>query len=68
MRYADVSFRFPGTEQGVFDLDFHAAPGKTVALVGPTGSGKTTTLSLLQRLRVPDKGHASSSTATTSPT
>jgi ATP-binding cassette subfamily B protein len=57
VRYADVSFRFPGTEQGIFDLDFHAAPGKTVALVGPTGSGKTTTLSLLQRLRVPDKGH-----------
>ena len=44
------------TEQGVFDLDFHAKPGKTVALVGPTGSGKTTTLSLLQRLRVPGRG------------
>ena len=56
VRYADVSFRFPGTDLGIFDLDFHAAPGRTVALVGPTGSGKTTTLSLLQRLRVPDKG------------
>ena len=56
VRYADVSFGFPGTDQGIFDLDFHAAPGRTVALVGPTGSGKTTTLSLLQRLRAPDKG------------
>ena len=56
VRYADVSFRFAGTDLGIFDLDFHAAPGRTVALVGPTGSGKTTTLSLLQRLRVPDKG------------
>lgn len=56
VRYDGVSFRFPGTEQGIFDLAFHAAPGQTVALVGPTGSGKTTTLSLLQRLRTPDSG------------
>lgn len=56
VRYDNVTFRFPATEQGVFDLDFHAEPGQTLALVGPTGSGKTTTLSLLQRLRVPDKG------------
>jgi glucan exporter ATP-binding protein len=56
VRYDDVSFQFPGTAQGIFDLTFEAKPGRTVALVGPTGSGKTTTLSLLQRLRAPDKG------------
>ncbi len=56
VRYENVRFRFPGTEQGVFDLAFHAAPGETIALVGPTGSGKTTTLSLLQRLRAPEGG------------
>lgn len=56
VRYDGVTFRFPGTEQGIFDLTFHAVPGRTIALVGPTGSGKTTTLSLLQRLRTPDKG------------
>ena len=56
VRYEKVTFRFPGTEQGVFDFSFHAKPGQTIALVGPTGSGKTTTLSLLQRLRVPDAG------------
>ena len=56
VRFDGVSFSFPASQQGVFDLDIAAGPGKTVALVGPTGSGKTTTLSLLQRLRAPDKG------------
>ncbi|CAN1721218.1 Beta-(1--_2)glucan export ATP-binding/permease protein NdvA [Hyphomicrobium sp. 1Nfss2.1] len=56
VRYEDVTFRFAGTEQGVFDLNFGAARGETVALVGATGSGKTTTLSLLQRLRAVDRG------------
>ena len=54
--YENVSFRYgPGT-QGVFDMSFEAKPGTTVALVGPTGSGKTTTLALLQRLRGTDSG------------
>ncbi|WP_136684500.1 glucan ABC transporter ATP-binding protein/ permease [Falsirhodobacter xinxiangensis] len=56
VRYRGVSYRFPGSDQGVFDIDFEARPGETVALVGPTGSGKTTTLALLQRLRAPDAG------------
>ena len=56
VRFENVFFTFPASQQGVFDLDIAAAPGKTVALVGPTGSGKTTTLSLLQRLRAPDTG------------
>lgn len=54
--YQGVSYRFPGSTQGVFDLDFEAAPGRTVALVGPSGAGKTTALTLLQRLRQPDTG------------
>ena len=56
VRYESVSFRFTGTEQGVDSVTLAAAPGQTVALVGPTGSGKTTTLSLLMRLRAPDSG------------
>ncbi|MGE3065527.1 MAG: glucan ABC transporter ATP-binding protein/ permease [Hyphomicrobiaceae bacterium] len=56
VRYEDVSFRFGNSDQGVFDLSFEALPGETVALVGPTGSGKTTTLALLQRMRTPDRG------------
>ncbi len=56
VRYENVSFNFPGTSQGVHDITLTAPAGKTVALVGPTGSGKSTTLSLLMRLRAPDLG------------
>ena len=54
--YQGVSFRYGAGSQGVFDLSFAAKPGQTIALVGPTGSGKTTTLALLQRLRDPEAG------------
>ena len=57
VRYEGVSFRYGAGAQGVFDLDFEAPAGRTVALVGPTGSGKTTTLALLQRLRDPGRPH-----------
>jgi len=56
VRYSGVGFSYPGSEQGVRDLDFAVAAGETVALVGPTGSGKTTTLGLLQRFRAADAG------------
>ena len=59
VRYEGVSYRFPGTDQGILDLDFAAEPGRTVALVGPTGAGKTTALALLQRMRDPDAGRIS---------
>ncbi len=51
-----VSFRYGPGAQGIFDIDFIVRAGETVALVGPTGSGKTTTLALLQRMRQPDGG------------
>ena len=51
-----VTFRYGPGNQGVTDVTFDAAAGQTVALVGPTGSGKTTTLALLQRLRRPSDG------------
>jgi ATP-binding cassette subfamily B protein len=56
VRYEDVTFRFKNSEQGVFEVSLEAGAGETVALVGPTGAGKTTTLALLQRLRSPDEG------------
>jgi glucan exporter ATP-binding protein len=59
VRYEDVTFRFRNSDQGVFDISLEAAAGQTVALVAPTGAGKTTTLALLQRLRSPDAGRIS---------
>jgi ATP-binding cassette subfamily B protein len=56
VRYEDVTFQFKNSDQGVFDVCLDAPAGQTIALVGPTGAGKTTTLALLQRLRGLDKG------------
>jgi ATP-binding cassette subfamily B protein len=51
VQFRNVSFRFPGTERLVLqDVSFHARPGETVAVVGPTGSGKSTLVSLLARV------------------
>jgi glucan exporter ATP-binding protein len=53
--YRDVTFQHvPG--QGVIDLNFEAAAGETIAVVGPTGAGKTTAVALLQRLRPLERG------------
>lgn len=56
VKFENVSFRYGTKEQGVFGLSFEANPGETVALVGPSGAGKTTTLSLLQRVLSPQSG------------
>ncbi|MDP3523698.1 MAG: glucan ABC transporter ATP-binding protein/ permease [Hoeflea sp.] len=51
-----VSFQFPGSGEGVHDISFDVPAGKTVAIVGPTGAGKTTIINLLQRVFDPDSG------------
>lgn len=51
-----VTFLYPNSTSGIFDVSFVAEPGETVAIVGPTGSGKSTALALLQRVRDPDAG------------
>lgn len=54
--YSNVTFEFADQTAGIYDITFTAKPGQTVALVGPTGAGKTTALALLQRLRSPQSG------------
>lgn len=52
-----VSFRYPQTERLVLqDISFVAEPGQTVAIVGPTGSGKSTLVSLISRIYDPTEG------------
>ncbi len=51
IEFADVSFTYPGAELPVLaGISFRAEPGSTVAIVGSTGSGKTTLVSLIPRL------------------
>ncbi|MFE6965538.1 MULTISPECIES: ABC transporter ATP-binding protein [unclassified Agromyces] len=51
IEFADAEFTYPGAEHPVLSgITFGAAPGETVAIVGSTGAGKTTLVSLLPRL------------------
>jgi ATP-binding cassette subfamily B protein len=51
LRFEDVGFRYPGSAEPVLDgIDLDLAPGETVAVVGATGSGKTTLTALVGRL------------------
>ena len=51
VEFDDVAFAYPGAEAPVVSgVSFSAAPGETVAIVGSTGSGKTTLVSLVPRL------------------
>lgn len=54
--FEHASFSYAQGPQGVYDISFNAKAGQTIAVVGPTGSGKSTTLALLQRLRDPQAG------------
>lgn len=54
--FSDVSFSYDKKRQALNGVTFAAQPGQTVALVGETGSGKSTTLKLLLRLYDPDCG------------
>ncbi len=50
VRFDHVSFRYPGAEEDVLhDISFTARPGETTALIGSTGSGKSTLVNLIPR-------------------
>ncbi len=56
VEFKDVSFSYEKDEDTLNNINFHASPGETVALVGPTGAGKTTIISLLSRFYEPESG------------
>ena len=51
-----VTFSYGKTRETLSDISFSLKRGKTLGIIGPTGSGKTTVLNLLLRLYDPDKG------------
>lgn len=56
IRFEGVRFSYPGREEVLRGVDLALEPGETVALVGPSGGGKSTLLSLLLRLADPAAG------------
>jgi ATP-binding cassette subfamily B protein len=57
VRFEHVTFRYPNTARTALDdIDLTVTPGETIAVVGATGSGKTTLVTLLTRLYDPSEG------------
>ncbi len=56
IEFHNVSFTYPGGEQVLDNFNLTVAPGQTVALVGETGSGKSTIVNLACRFYEPTKG------------
>ena len=56
LEFKNVSFHYPGGKNVLHKINLNLEKGKTYALVGPTGGGKTTTASLMARLYDPTAG------------
>ncbi len=56
IRFENVSYRYDDSGFGLEDFSLAIEPGETVAIVGPSGAGKTTIVNLLMRFFDPDAG------------
>ena len=56
VRFEDVDFSYDGSRRVLDGVRFEARPGELVAIVGPTGAGKTTLVHLIPRLFEPESG------------
>jgi ABC-type multidrug transport system fused ATPase/permease subunit len=56
IEFRDVSFSYDGTHEVLRNISFRADPGTVTALVGSSGSGKSTTIGLISAFYVPTKG------------
>src|SRR5699024_3879280 len=55
--FANISFQYPGAEENILkDISFSAEAGEITAIIGGTGSGKTTLIQLISRLFDPSSG------------
>ena len=56
IEFKDVAYNYGGSENAVEHISFTASPGETVAIIGPTGSGKSTVINLIPRLTDASEG------------
>ena len=60
VEFRGVTYRYPGAEEPVLkDIDFTARPGTVTAIIGSTGSGKSTLMGLIPQLYYPTSGQVS---------
>ena len=57
IRAEHIGFAYDPRQPVLMDISFEAKPGELIAIVGPTGAGKTTVMNLLHRFYDPTEGH-----------